>query len=146
MTTTPLAERETAVYRLFDVNKALLYVGISWDPDLRMKDHKTNSPWWPSVDHTTIAWYRNREAAMGHEAWAITAEAPLYNTRRPDPNRYSASDLEDEIVKLPSLNLCEASSLLRNPDAVNALSQGQLHAILRAITTELQKRSTRLAA
>lgn len=105
MTTILLADRETAVYRLYDVNKTLLYVGASWDPDLRMKNHEVNSPWWPNVEHMTVAWYRNRKNALGHEAWAITTEAPLYNTRRPDPSRYDPSELEGEIVKLPGLPL-----------------------------------------
>lgn len=127
MTTIPLADRETAVYRLFDADKALLYIGVSWDPDIRMKDHEANSPWWPSTKHMAVAWYRNRENAMGHEAWAIATEAPLHNTRQPDPGRYDRSKLEGEIVKLPGLPLewlvKQVAFAKHNDNAAKALAQ-----------------------
>jgi hypothetical protein len=127
VTTLPLAERETAVYRLFDINKTLLYVGISWDPDIRMKDHEANSPWWPDVKHMAAAWYRNRENAMAHASWPIATESPLHNTRQPDPNRYDPSKLEGEIVRLPGLPLewlaKHFAFALHNSDIAKALAQ-----------------------
>lgn len=117
MITIPLADRETAVYRLFNATKSLLYVGISWDPDTRMKDHEAKKAWWSDVEHMAIAWYRNRSSAMRREAWAIATEVPLHNTKRPNPNRYDFSGLEDEIVSLPGLNVREASSYLKLPPA-----------------------------
>ncbi len=41
--------RETAVYRLYDADETLLYVGITYDTKTRFADHKVNKEWWPDV-------------------------------------------------------------------------------------------------
>ncbi|MEU4954317.1 GIY-YIG nuclease family protein [Streptomyces lavendulae] len=60
-----MGARPTAVYRLFNLEEALLYVGISVNPDRRFEEHSKNKPWWNEVDpsRTVITWYRDRFAA-----------------------------------------------------------------------------------
>lgn len=92
MTKLPLFDRPTAVYRLFAPDDSLLYVGISWNPTGRLSGHRTDKTWWPEVARTTIAWCRNRIAALAEEAHAIAKEKPRYNVARPDPRRYPARE------------------------------------------------------
>lgn len=82
MTTTP-AER-TALYRLFNSEGALLYVGITNAPDIRWKAHSYKKPWWPDVSEKTVMWFDDRTAAATAEARAIRLETPQWNIAQPD--------------------------------------------------------------
>lgn len=77
---TPQPER-TALYRLYDADGALLYVGISNNPKRRFSGHRSDKPWWPEVDRHTVDWFDNMWFASVAERTAITTEAPRYNIR-----------------------------------------------------------------
>jgi hypothetical protein len=70
--------RRTALYRLYDADSALLYVGIAFDPEARMPGHK-RKPWWPLVASKTIEWHDTRLLALTAEARVVGTENPLYN-------------------------------------------------------------------
>jgi hypothetical protein len=72
-----------ALYRLYDANWVLLYVGISWNLPQRMGGHAADKDWWPLVAHRTMAWYPSELDARKAEAEAIDAEQPIYNDIRP---------------------------------------------------------------
>ena len=76
-----LANRRTAVYRVYSDNGTLLYVGITVNPNVRFSEHAAEKPWWTAVDmsKTRIEWYRNRVGAKKAETKAIQAERPIYN-------------------------------------------------------------------
>lgn len=80
--------RRTALYRHFDYEGRLLYIGVAYDPAQRWHTH-ARSPWRKLVDRsrTTIEWFATRELAEEAEERAIAAEKPLHNraarTRRP---------------------------------------------------------------
>lgn len=86
---TALADRRTAVYRLFDAAGALLYVGASCNPQSRIPSHK-DKPWWQEVADTSVEWFADRVNALRHEAAAIADESPRYNRDTPDPERVRA--------------------------------------------------------
>src|SRR5438132_2180190 len=74
----------TAVYRFFDADDALLYIGISIDPDERWKAHRygTDRNGWPKeAVRRTIEWRDSRPEALKAEEEAIKAERPLYNEK-----------------------------------------------------------------
>ncbi|MFE8011487.1 GIY-YIG nuclease family protein [Streptomyces antibioticus] len=76
----------TALYRLFDADDELLYVGISKDPAARWKQHQSRTPWWRDVAMRTVEWYDDRPAAEAAERKAIQTESPRYNVvHRPTP-------------------------------------------------------------
>lgn len=79
----------TALYRFFDCNDDLLYVGISLSPLNRWAQHKADKPWIEDVASTTIDWHDTRAEALEAERRAIIEEHPLYNvthnTGRPTP-------------------------------------------------------------
>jgi predicted GIY-YIG superfamily endonuclease len=70
----------TQMYRLYNADGTLLYVGISWSALSRITQHKTDKPWWTTVtrvDITTIP--GDRAAAESAERHAIHTEQPLHN-------------------------------------------------------------------
>jgi hypothetical protein len=69
----------TAVYRLYDSNDVLLYIGVASIFGTRWHQHAGMQPWWPHVDHQTIEWHATREDAEAAGAEAIRQEKPVYN-------------------------------------------------------------------
>ena len=69
----------TALYRFFDADGNLLYVGISDNLTARFKWHRDAQSWWGSVARKTITWYGTRNKAFAAEDYAIKTEFPLYN-------------------------------------------------------------------
>jgi hypothetical protein len=74
----------TAVYRLWDSQGQLLYVGLSHSPRERYVQHEGDKLWWPTVQRRHETWYDTRKEAEAAERVAIGNEAPLYN--RTDQN------------------------------------------------------------
>jgi predicted GIY-YIG superfamily endonuclease len=74
----------TALYRLYDAQDTLLYVGISGNPPERWNTHRADHGWWPSVARKTVEWFDTRRDAARAEAIAVRAEAPIHNKALPD--------------------------------------------------------------
>jgi excinuclease UvrABC nuclease subunit len=74
--------KPAAVYRLYDANNRLLYVGASSNPQTRFREHKRTAPWWGDVARHTIRWHESRQAALAAETDAICAGRPRYNVRK----------------------------------------------------------------
>ena len=90
-----MSER-TAVYRLYDADDALLYVGISKSFGSRWEQHAYRQPWWPEVHRQTVEWHPDRECALAAEEAAICSEGPRYNVMHNPcrPRRTAAGKLE----------------------------------------------------
>lgn len=69
----------TALYRLYDSDGVLLYVGITNMPNVRWSAHSLK-PWWKRVARKDVAWFDERQQAAQAEVRAIRAERPLYNS------------------------------------------------------------------
>lgn len=67
------------LYRHFDENMKLLYVGISRSAMYRLDRHKRQSPWFHKITTVTIKLYPSRQEAIDAERKAIQEEVPLYN-------------------------------------------------------------------
>lgn len=74
-----LADLRTAVYRFFDANGDLLYLGITHDLDERWKAHERNQPWWLDVARREFTWCDTRPEAELIEVTATAAEKPRYD-------------------------------------------------------------------
>lgn len=75
-----LAARPTLVYRFYDRQDKLLYVGITVDPEGRFRQHRSqNRHWWREVHHGIFEEYGNREEAKYAEAVAMILERPRHN-------------------------------------------------------------------
>ena len=72
-------EERTALYRFFDADENLLYVGITNEPWRRWREHVLAQPWFPQVKHQAITWYDERVSAELAERTAIRREQPRFN-------------------------------------------------------------------
>lgn len=71
--------RRTALYRFYDADERLLYVGIANNPEQRWKAHARTADWWPQAARKSVEWFDSRPAAAAAETRAISAEAPTHN-------------------------------------------------------------------
>src|SRR5690348_5565110 len=74
----------TCVYRFYDAEDRLLYVGVTDAPGTRFADHRRKS-WWKLAVRNTIVWHDRRRDALVEEASAIASERPIHNTAGPVP-------------------------------------------------------------
>lgn len=74
-----LADRRTMLYRYFDAEGRLLYVGITMSPKGRHRLHDLRSPHVKYATHISFEWYPDRETARDAELDAIRSEGPVFN-------------------------------------------------------------------
>jgi hypothetical protein len=72
------ATQDHALYRFFDDDGNLLYVGITLDPGRRWRKHR-GRPWWRFVADITVEQYTSRSAVLRAERRAIITEHPALN-------------------------------------------------------------------
>jgi predicted GIY-YIG superfamily endonuclease len=68
---------QTHLYRHFNLENELLYIGISKDAITRLKQH--SGDWVYTVARSEVTIFQTREAALAAEADAIRAERPKFN-------------------------------------------------------------------
>lgn len=71
------------LYRHFDKNGKLLYVGVSTSALKRLAEHKQSSHWYYEITNVTIENFDSRDAVLKAEREAIIKEKPLHNLMRP---------------------------------------------------------------
>lgn len=69
----------TALYRFFDPDGLLLYVGITCNPPNRLWQHSIDKDWWDAIAEVTVEWHPSRQVAFAAEKQAIIAEQPKHN-------------------------------------------------------------------
>lgn len=74
-----LDDHRTALYRFYDEGGALLYVGITANPEERFAHHRNYKAWWPEVARTAVEWFDSRRPALAAELQAIHDEQPTHN-------------------------------------------------------------------
>lgn len=70
---------KTKLYRHFDSNKKLLYVGISLNSVARLAQHRDTAHWFDDIANVTIETFSTREEALTAERKAIVNENPVCN-------------------------------------------------------------------
>lgn len=90
----PLHDRPHYVYRLFDENDQLIYIGCARDVEGRVDQHtswprpsRTSDYFWHHTARYTSVEYPNHRLARIAERQAIESEAPLLN-RFHNPRRF----------------------------------------------------------
>lgn len=76
----PRTNLTTTLYRHYDKENLLLYVGISSAPLTRQQNHAETSPWWEQITLITLEHFASRQEALRAEKLAIIKEKPLFNT------------------------------------------------------------------
>lgn len=69
------------VYRVYDADDALLYVGCTNNAGRRFIYHRLRSPWFVDAHRAEWEAYPTRLAALNAEDAAILAEEPRHNVR-----------------------------------------------------------------
>lgn len=72
-------EKLTTLYRFFDENDTLLYVGITIFMPQRARQHAKNSEWHRFATRAELEHFESREEALQAESIAIRTERPAYN-------------------------------------------------------------------
>lgn len=68
-----------ALYRMYDADGALLYIGVSLNVAQRMGQHRAEKPWWTDIARIDLEHHVSRRAVLQAEQRAILSEGPLYN-------------------------------------------------------------------
>jgi predicted GIY-YIG superfamily endonuclease len=101
----------TTLYRLWNADHTLLYVGITDDLEARTEEHRADKPWWDEVAQVSTEELPTRRRALEAETRAIYWEQPRYNIL--GSPRYSADwearyhaleDIEARRCALPTLS------------------------------------------
>lgn len=70
---------KTVLYRYFDSEGQLLYVGVTGDNTKRQSQHRRNSFWFGEVASATYEYFETRDEALEAETNAIRRENPKHN-------------------------------------------------------------------
>jgi len=81
----------TALYRHYDQQGKLLYVGISLNAVARLSQHSTASEWFARLGSVQVQWLDTRDEALAAERAAINAEGPIFNRQRRTPDSMPGS-------------------------------------------------------
>jgi hypothetical protein len=149
----PYAPDTVAVYRLYDANGQLLYVGQSRNPKARFITHAREVDWWEEVAHWAVEWWSDRYAARTQEQLLIAELSPRYNiahaplvvrARRPRRPDGAIGDvllaMREEACVRTVVVLGRLAS--HNPDLYDEWTPGDLKAFLRSFGVEVRKRLT----
>lgn len=72
------------LYRFYDADSQLLYVGVTGDPHTRWQQHRRRSAWSASAETVSLERYAYEDLALVAERAAIRLEQPLHNIRSTD--------------------------------------------------------------
>lgn len=102
MTEQSSADDRTALYRYYDAEGSLLYIGIACDPDRRRDEHAVTAAdtWYPLAVSRRVGWFDTRREAEGAEKLAIKQEKPRFNSRfnqRRDPVLRAKQEARDNL-------------------------------------------------
>lgn len=89
-----------ALYRHFDAQGRLLYVGISLSPLYRTSQHMDVAEWSFAIARIELQWHDDEDAARAAERVAIRSEGPLFNrqhARSSDEAKNAVADIIDAL-------------------------------------------------
>jgi hypothetical protein len=112
---------ETILYRAFDRDGRLLYVGITKDFHLRQNHHKLHRMWAQEAIWTLES-YPSRELALAAEAVAIRSEHPLFNVQH--KLRLKLEPVEPEVASIEEF---VADQVVKTGDSRHAVFHADLY-------------------
>jgi predicted GIY-YIG superfamily endonuclease len=114
------------LYRMFNADDELLYVGISMSALNRIGQHKTEKAWWHEVAKITIETHHvERDLIFEIEREAIRTECPRYNVKharaRPSTPRLHEQRFNNEPGLVVACGEVYAFGLRKSGDVVTGL-------------------------
>ena len=82
---------KTALYRHFDADGVLLYVGISNSAMKRLDEHRAASHWSLDIARVELKWFETRDEALSAEREAIMNESPRHNIHHHRPAKFTTA-------------------------------------------------------
>lgn len=76
----PESPERTALYRLYDAEDDLLYIGISRNHEKRFRVHERYQPWWHLVEYVDLTWFTDYPLARMEELARQRSERPPFNS------------------------------------------------------------------
>lgn len=134
--------KKTQLYRHYDENGLLLYVGISISTLNRLSQHKQYSDWFSNIRKVTVEEYLTRQEAIDAETRAIQEEQPKHNIRKKHiPSKTKKEKLTEQCEKIltnkivnfyPFYTLEQAAKVLciTKPEVKRLIDKKKLSAIL----------------
>ena len=89
---------KTALYRHFNKDNELLYVGISLNALNRLAQHKDHSHWFNNITNVQIEQFETRELALKAEREAVLKENPKHNIKLRMPAK-QIKVMEEQAIK-----------------------------------------------
>ena len=76
-----MSDKPVALYRHFDKDDQLLYIGVSANTMARLSQHQQTSQWLIKAVKMTTEWFGDRQIALEAEKIAIKKEKPIHNIK-----------------------------------------------------------------
>lgn len=125
------------VYRLYNRDRRLLYVGCTYDVRKRLGLHLNRTPWYPEVaTHKVEGPFATRTEALAREQEVIRREAPRYNQPAPVSRLYT-------VAQVAELLACSQPFVLRligNGDIPARIRDDELERFIDARTQPVPRR------
>lgn len=115
----------TAVYRFFDKDDQLLYVGVAKDPERRWAKHASDKDWWSQVARKTTEWHDTRAEALAAEATAIREDWPKYNVTHNVRDRAQRAEARQAAAERAEAAFKDAVAAFRATAEGAAMSYGE---------------------
>lgn len=93
------------LYRHFDKQQNLLYVGISLRAFQRLSEHREHSHWFSDIANVTFEPFSTKEAALAAEKQAIQSESPKFNVHynKMLKAKVVVEDIEEDVKERPAV-------------------------------------------
>ena len=91
------------LYRHFDKDSTLLYVGVSLSAVHRLSQHKTHSGWFENISRVEIEKHDSRELSIVAETEAIIREKPLHNIMKKNQKIPAVKQIKEVVKSLDRL-------------------------------------------
>lgn len=86
------------VYRCYDAEGVLLYVGMTYNPPARMRQHSKKAEWFPRAVAVRFIVFPTRDYAMQKEREAIVLERPEFNKAHRDWQPWRVGLVNDDYI------------------------------------------------
>jgi excinuclease UvrABC nuclease subunit len=106
----------TTLYRFFNAEDELLYVGITRDLPGRFRIHAKDKRWFKEIVRVEPTNYGTLAKALAMEATAILSESPRYNLAIPTLDRHDLLHERAELDPLEALPILERLKAAENWD------------------------------
>ena len=106
--------QKTVLYRYFDSEGRLLYLGITGDNTKRQSQHRRDSFWFGLIASATFEHYPTRLEALAAEKSAIQSEQPKFNTQHLHSKKPDFNPIQ-MFAKLHLLTLMSGFDLNKKP-------------------------------